>query len=418
MSRGPRAMYGTGARWIASASQHALACLLAGALAATTGAAEQAADETGEQPTPTPIQRYLDSVRDLEAEDGAWSPALQQELFGLGLTYQQHGRHAEAVVSLSRAEHITRINEGLYSSADLPILERLIESHAALGEWDKVHNRYRQVFLIHQRNYGEHDERLLPVLERLSAWHMRSYLDASGGDPVEHLLNARRFYDSAVTIIETKSGPRDPRIADALRRRALVDYYVASHAPLVREGFGFGDEPIDEMAIQAHIANSFVAGRDALRRAAELRHDTTVDGELACSEALAELADWHQLFARRQSALRLYQEAWAHGERSGDQAPAILATVFGAPRPLPQIPDEFDANPAPRTDTAWIRVQFDVGDNGRASDVQVIESSPPASGREVARLRKRVLATPFRPRFEGGQPVATPDVDYRYSYTP
>lgn len=384
----------------------------------TSGAAEPTADETGEQPSPAPIQRYLDSVRELEAEDGAWSPALQQELFGLGLTYQQHGRHAEAVASLSRAEHITRINEGLYSSADLPILERLIESHAALGEWDKVHNRYRQVFLIHQRNYGEHDERLLPVLDRLSAWHVRSYLDASGGDPVEHLLNARRFYDSAITIIETKAGPRDPRIADRLRRRALVDYYVASAVPLVREGFGFGDEPVDEAAIQAHIANSFVAGRDALRRAAELRHDDVSGGELDCSEALAELADWHQLFSRRQSALRLYQEAWAHGERSGDEASAILAAVFGAPRPLPQIPGELDANPTPRADTAWIRVQFDVGDNGRASDVQVIESSPPASDRDLARLRKRLLATPFRPRFEGGQPVTTPDVDYQYSYTP
>ncbi|MBK9468109.1 MAG: hypothetical protein IPO20_09170 [Gammaproteobacteria bacterium] len=55
---------------------------------------------------------------------------------------------------------------------------------------------------------------------------------------------------------------------------------------------------------------------------------------------------------------------------------------------------------------------------GRAQDVEVIESSPPAADKHVSRLRKRLLGTAFRPRFDAGQPVATADVAYRYTYTP
>lgn len=393
-----------------------LACLfMVMPVLATTG--EAPAEPRGEAAA---VEHYLDSVHELEAHDGAWAPALQQELFGLGVAYQKEGRHADATSVLARAEHLTRINEGLYSTADVPVLERLIESHAALGEWDKVSNRYRQMFRIYQHNYGDHDRRLLPVLNRLSAWHLRAYLDAVGGNPVEHLLNARAFYDSAISIIETESGTQDARIASMLRQRALVDYYVAGHAPVVRESFGFRDESADEMALQAHIAKSFAAGRAALRRAALVRHADASEDELSCTEALAELADWHQLFSRRQHAIQLYQEAWTHGNQASDGSDAqrIHAAVFGKPLALPLIPEELDSMTPQPSNPAWIRVRFDVSDSGRASAMEVLESSPPASDRDIARLRKRLLSTPFRPRFENGQPVTTQGVDYRYTYTP
>ena len=188
--------------------------------------------------------------------------------------------------------------------------------------------------------------------------------------------------------------------------------------PVIHESFGFGAEPADEAAIQARIANSFAAGRDALRRVVDLRDADVQSNELERSEALAELADWHQLFARRQSALRLYQQAWAQGERSGSEAAQVRDTVFGRPLPLPQLPADFDSVPGSRADTAWIKIRFVVNENGRATDVQVVESSPPATDRNISRLRKRVLSTAFRPRFESGQPVATANVDYLYSYTP
>ncbi len=211
----------------------------------------------------------------------------------------------------------------------------------------------------------------------------------------------------------------DARIAATLRQRALVDYYLASYAPPAQEDFSFGAETAEQPAAQVYVANSFVSGREALRRVVELRQQDGNSTELERSRALAELADWHQLFNRRQTALRIYQEAWTLGAQAGETSPRILASVFGQPLALPVLPAELDAAaPATAAGPAWITIRFAVNEAGRAQDVEVIESSPPAADKHVSRLRKRLLGTAFRPRFDAGQPVATSDVAYRYTYTP
>jgi len=388
--------------------------------AAAGGATGGTASGSDAASPPSPAaQRHLEAVRAIEDEDGAYAPGLPQQLLGLGLAYQQEGRHAEAVETLNRAAHISRVNEGLYNAGDIPILEHLIESYAALGDWEQVDNRYQQVFRIHHRNYGENDARLLPALQKLSSWHLRAYIDDMGGEPLNHLLTARNLFDSSVQIIQENYGPVDARIAAALRQRALVDYYLASYAPPAQEDFSFGAETAEQPAAQAYVVNSFVSGREALRRVVELRQQDGHSTELERSRALAELADWHQLFNRRQTALRIYQEAWTLGTQAGETSPRILASVFGQPLALPVLPAELDAAaPAAAAGPAWITVRFAVNETGRAQDVEVIESSPPAADKHVSRLRKRLLGTAFRPRFDAGQPVATPDVAYRYTYTP
>jgi tetratricopeptide (TPR) repeat protein len=379
------------------------------------GAATSAAASADAAPA-AGTARYLEAVRAIEDEHGAYSAELSQHLLSLGLAYQQAGRHSEAVETLNRAAHVTRVNEGLYATADLPILERLIESYAALGDWEQVDKGYNQLFRIHYRNYGDRDPRLLPALQKLSSWHMRAYLDDTGGEPLNHLLTARNLYDSSVQIMQASYGPADGRIAGTLRQRALVDYYLASYVPTADEGFSFNTETTQQVAAQTYMANSFVAGRDALQRVVELRSQDGNASALQRSQAVAELADWHQLFSRRQAALRIYQEAWTLGSQAGEAAPAVLQSVFGKPLALPVLPSELEGT-AP-AQPAYITVRFAVNETGRATDMEVVESSPPAADKYISRLRKRLLTTAFRPRFDAGQPVATADVHYRYTYSP
>ncbi|MBP6381584.1 MAG: tetratricopeptide repeat protein [Pseudomonadales bacterium] len=379
--------------------------------------------DAAEQPgaaAPSPVaERHLEAVRAIEDEGGAYAPELPQHLLGLGLAYQRQGRHAEAVETLNRAAHVSRVNEGLYNAGDIPLLEHLIESYAALGDWEQVDNRYQQVFAIHHRNYGERDARLLPALQKLSSWHLRAYIDGMGGEPLNHLLTARNLFDASAQLIQDNYGPADARMAKTLRQRALVDYYLASYAPPPPEaGLSFGTESMEPPATPIYVVNSFVSGRDALRRVVELRQQDGASTGLERSQALAELADWHQLFSRRQTALRLYQDAWTVGAQDGALSAQIQASVFGRPLALPVLPAELDAAAPGAAGPAWITVRFAVNESGRAEDVEVIESSPPAADKHISRLRKRLLGTAFRPRFDAGQPVATANVAYRYTYTP
>ncbi len=384
---------------------------------------EEAPVETmAETPTSTE-QRYLDAVSSTESTGGAYDPALSQQLLGLGISYQSEGKHAEAAEALNRAAHITRVNEGLYSTADLPILELLIESYAALGEWEEVGNRYHQVFQIHHRNYGANDPRLLPVLDKLSAWHMRAYLQDLGEQPLNHLMTARNLNDSSTTIMRSSYPANDPRIADKLRQRALVDYYLASYRPpeipeIPETGFGTENDAVFTRQPN-YLVNSFSDGRDALRSAVEIRKQNPDSTSLQRSEAVAELGDWHQLFSRTQTALETYREAYAEGMLGGDDSASVIDRVFGKPRALPVLPRDYElpVNPANPPD-AYILLSFDVNENGQAEDFQVLESVPSAADKSVAKLRKQLRATRFRPRFADGEPAATPDLTYRYLYQP
>ena len=390
---------------------------------ALESAADTAADSTPAEPISTTEQRYLDAVSSAESSGGAYDPALSQHLLGLGISYQGEGKHAEAAEVLNRAAHITRVNEGLYSTADLPILELLIESYAALGEWEEVGNRYHQMFQIHHRNYGDNDPRLLPVLDKLSAWHMRAYLQDLGEQPLNHLMTARNLNDSSTTIMRSSYPANDPRIADKLRQRALVDYYLASYRPpeipeIPETGFGTENDAVFTRQPN-YLVNSFSDGRDALRSAVEIRKQNPDSTSLQRSEAVAELGDWHQLFSRTQTALETYREAYAEGMLGGDDSASVIDRVFGKPRALPVLPRDYElpVNPANPPD-AYILLSFDVNENGQAEDFQVLESVPSAADKSVAKLRKQLRATRFRPRFADGEPAATPDLTYRYLYQP
>lgn len=415
-----------------------------------------AADQQPDAPPPTPEQqRYLQAVEALEAQGGAYDSALSEQLLGLGAAYQAAGRHEDAAEALSRAAHIVRVNEGLYSTSDLPILERLIESYSALGEWDGVGTSYQQMFQIHRRNYGETDERMLPALQRLSAWHLSAYLGEVGEDPINHLEAARNLYDSSLGILQARP-VGDPRLPEALREKAIVDYYLASYVPTGGGGISFsaGPSSAQQQAGPAYALLGFTSGREALEKVVALRRDDPSASPLLRGQATAELADWHQLFNRRQTALEMYKEAWT--QAAADTSNAAVNQIFGHPIALPVLPTGLaslaDAgngtgSPAQR---GTITVAFAVDERGLVEDIRVVGSepsltpsapvaaaaqdtasgspspstSPPAetpeqkaAAQQVEKLRKRLRATRFRPRFEAGLPVPTPDIIYSYRYT-
>jgi len=424
----------------------------------TTQTAVKSATPAGSQPpaedspAPTPgQQRFLDAVQSLEAEGGAYDAGLAEQLLGLGASYQAAGRHTEAAGALSRAAHIVRVNEGLYSTSDLPILERLIESYSALGEWDGVGSSYQQMFQIHRRNYGDNDVRMLPALQRLSAWHLSAYLADVGENPINHLEAARNLYESSLGILRGAPAGPNRRLEETLRESAIVDYYLASYLPADGGGTSFSAGPSSrEQAGPAYALMGFTSGRDALARVVELRKQDPSTSPLMRGQAVAELGDWHQLFNRRQTALDIYKEAWT--QAAADSSNAAVNQIFGQPIALPVLPDGLatlaDAGVAPGGKETLITVAFAVSERGLVEDIRIVEPQPSANitppektetadtkaaaqvdadtqtpeqkaaTLQVEKLRKRLRATRFRPRFEAGLPMPTPDVTYSYRYSP
>jgi hypothetical protein len=121
------------------------------------------------------IGDYQARIRELEISGGVFSYELVPELVGLGLVSHEQAKFSESSKAFQRALHIVRVNEGLYSEKQLPLLDLIIENSSAEGEWKQVANSYDMIHWIYRRNYEDSDPRQLQALKRLRRWYMESY---------------------------------------------------------------------------------------------------------------------------------------------------------------------------------------------------------------------------------------------------
>ena len=84
---------------------------------------------------------YQFYITDLESRYGPYAPGLSEQLLGLGSVYQKQGLHEEAAAVFKRGVHVARINDGLYSSSQIPLLQGLIQSLVAMGEYEGADER-------------------------------------------------------------------------------------------------------------------------------------------------------------------------------------------------------------------------------------------------------------------------------------
>jgi tetratricopeptide (TPR) repeat protein len=164
------------------------------------------------------IPELESALAEIEAAAGALDHATVPALLGLGLRYREDGRHGEATAAFRRALLSIRVNRGLYSIDQAPVLEILIESLAADGRWKQAADGYDHLHWLYRRNHGNDDLRLLPVLKKLRRWHFEVYNRETGRTLEEHFLAAGQAYLQAIRIIEKCSGDR--RLAYCFWHRA------------------------------------------------------------------------------------------------------------------------------------------------------------------------------------------------------
>ena len=70
--------------------------------------------------------------------------------------------------------HVSRVNTGLNTVDQIPIVQNMIDSHAALGQWAEVDLYQNYLFYIQQRTYGPNDPRIIPV-QQLGEWNMQAF---------------------------------------------------------------------------------------------------------------------------------------------------------------------------------------------------------------------------------------------------
>ena len=367
------------------------------------------------QPTESDsISRYRDAIARLEVAGGAYNPALTEPLLELGMALQRSGMHPEAIELLKRGVHLARINNGLYSEIQLALLESEIKSHVALGQFEEADDRQRYLYRVQQRTLTDAGRGF--AFMRQAQWQRRAYeldLDENGFNRLINMWNLHRMAlaefadadgEAATTLL--------PPLYGMLRAQYLMSGSIGENSAGRFQRAGFRIRGDDEGRLYAYRNQSYKQGDSVIRTIFDVQAAQPGSSRFHRAEVLAMMGDWRLWHGRHTEALDAYAEAIIE-LASADGAQQSIAALFGTPIPLPAL-EGIRPLPVPiSTDKANLLLEFTVDERGRVRDLTRLDENEVSVG-IVNRIMRTLRGTPFRPRFDTGEPVATTGIQWAY----
>ena len=355
------------------------------------------------------IAVYQRRVAAIEEDFSGFDPRLVDALIELGKSMHAIGHNNDALEVLERAQHISRVTDGLYSLQQLKSIDVIATVLSDLNRWtDAIKAKEYALYLVQHQHGGDSME-MAQQLNDLAVWY----------ESVGHVFGARQAYERAAVIIDSKSGADDPMRAVALRK--LARSYRLERFPVHRihddeQRFEVDPNGPDLFGSERRVGmlNRFAPGENALKEAIRIyqRQQSVATAETAAT--LVELGDWYLLFNKFDIAMASYREAIAQLAQQPDQQLALFARpepVYFRPPVAPPRP-AVDAIPEYR---GYIELTFDVSERGDVGNVQVVSAVPEQLLTEqlLAAMRK----ARFRPQLDaGGNAVASSGARFRFEF--
>ncbi len=378
------------------------------------------------------IKNHLYAIEQKQSELGPYDPELSEMVFSLGKTLQLSQRYDEAITAYKRSLYLKRINNGIYSLSQEPMLRSIIENQNKQGLTTEVSENYDQLLWIYLKTYGQNDVRLIPLLDEISQWHLYAYTQTGQRQDGYHLSAAVDLYTSAIELSTQHQGPFNLRLIKLLRNLAITDYYYASHQQLYPEfsdigaSVPFGYRPLGTTGNDMLRRGSYyLQGRSAHNKILDILDNNPDITPIDKAMAQADLGDWYLLFGRYNLALGAYQQA--HSVMAGEkQQEEVLDTLFGTPTMLPKLDtwdrwkaieetsptapnNNFDAIEHPNAVVldSYVNLSVDITTKGSVTNLQIQEIHPESASEYGPRAQQTIRARKFRPRFEDGVPAPT-----------
>lgn len=367
---------------------------------------ESAATRSAEE-----AEEYRRRLAELEQQAGPYADALAEPLADLALLARQNGDIAEAQRHYRRALHVVRVNEGLYSERQVPILRALFESYRLSGDLQILDERYDYFF----RLYGNGKPPYTPV--RLGAtleylrWQREALRLEVEGDEKERLLNLYQLNQQILDEVALDRAVDLPAyqelVMSQLRNLYLVQDRVVPKIELVGTGgplsTGFANDWAGQDVNDKRLENLQQTG---LGRGRELLEGLIVhipeDEPMLLARAYLELADWNQWNGRRTDALAGYQQVIGllHENKLDDLAEQWLGESVELPDNGAFWQPRLQSGPAGEV---TVQASYDVSATGTVSNIHA-RVTDPGDDHWLGGLKRSLARTRFRPRFVDGHP--------------
>jgi len=363
------------------------------------------------------LPTVAEQVDEIQSKQGINSPDLIAPLTNLGLIFREEGDANLAIAAFERARHLVRVNYGLSSFKEAPLVRQLVQIEEARGNaaaaWDL---EQELIDMIYQRPgprpvaasmLREIADKRLDVLERYSA-----------GKDFPPQIELGCYYSgpprsNAAIEPEPRScgSGTSSSVKQALYEEATGYYYDVMDMIRFSEGPSSDELPELYMAVlRASYAarNDLTAyqGNGMLRRvyAHQVRYSAPLPVQM---NALLQMADWDLLFAggrkEIEAAFRAYEALYMRLRQEGLEQ-SFIDEIFSPSEPvvLPAFsPKRLISSETPRS-SGYIDVAFEITKYGDSKSIEILHTSTNTT--EAARLHVRHLIqwSRFRPRIANG----------------
>ena len=344
----------------------------------------------------------------IERVSHRYDPELIEPLTLLGDAHAGKGEHEVALGQYQRATHLSRVNNGLNSADQVPIVYREAAAFRAMQDYEEANDREEYAYHVLTRAHGAYDPAMLPGVYHLAAWYAQT----------NNVFSARAMYEHALNILSAAGQehteialPAYRGIASSYRLERFPPFYISSSSDSSAMRSQFEPEYADTVSI-----NNFPAGERALQQIIAIYRENPEQYSLQAQiEAILELADWYLLWEKYSRANPLYAHAYGMVDEIEGVDPA---EVFASPKllhfPAPQPPKMPPPHLRGPQQKGVVEVTFAVSKNGYVRGLNTVVSEP--EGMMDFRVRKSLRQARYRPTLLEGVPTANPQHSYQYNF--
>jgi hypothetical protein len=244
----------------------------------------------------------------------------------------------EAYALLDRAMQIVRVEDGLYTATQRPLLEKKIENFANRGDWDSAREGMEHLLWLYTNKSLQIDQPLIEDLLELSRAHLRALAEDDSLWQGYHFRQSSRIRWLALGVAETLWGKTDERLVPiiyeqlrhfhlqtiALWRGGSTSYSLRQVAP-----------GSNIMRDRSDVNESFyLTGMGLIGNLFSIYAESESPDPEAIGMTNVYLADWHIIYNEPQVAIESYRQAYQELLAAGVDA-ALANELFSQPMVIP-----------------------------------------------------------------------------------
>jgi tetratricopeptide (TPR) repeat protein len=382
--------------------------------AAQQAAGEQAVPNEGYVPLPDPVGDYLNAIERAESLSSAYSEELSDLYLGLGRSHLERQEFEQARSAFLRGMQVLRVNYGLNSTEQTNFLFPIADIESLQGNFGAADEVLQNIYLINARNFGTDNPELMPVLNRMLVWYEQRHRMLPPENRYSNMVKVERLTAKIASLVETEKGLSHPDTAAIYRKVGQMHYFMASHL----NRYGYSDDEglafttwsqLNSNALPPTMRTHYNLGTAAFTKFVDSVREDENRSALERADAVAQLADWHMVFDKTQTASDTYREAFGILQEEMPKE-GLTEEYFGTPKPLHfMTSDAFGTKDSAAEEQTPdnVEVSMTVTRVGRIRDIEIINSPDFLDEDQLQKAERNLSAYRFRPRVVAGEPEAT-----------